>query len=42
MMLGISQLSHIVVALPLKILLFFAVDGWGLIAEKLLKTYSGG
>jgi len=42
MMLGISQLSHIVVALPLKILLCFAVDGWGLIAEKLLKTYSGG
>lgn len=42
MLLGISQLSHVVVALPLKILLFFAVDGWGLIAEKLLKTYSGG
>lgn len=42
MVLGISQLSHIVVALPLKILLFFAVDGWALIAEKLLKTYSGG
>jgi flagellar biosynthetic protein FliP len=42
MLLGISQLSHIVVALPLKILLFFAVDGWGLIAEKLLKTYAGG
>lgn len=42
MVLGISQLSHLVVALPLKILLFFAVDGWGLIAEKLVRTYTGG
>ena len=42
MLLGVTQLAHVVVALPLKILLFFAVDGWGLIAEKLLKTYTGG
>jgi len=42
MALGVSQLSHVVVALPLKILLFFALDGWGLIAAKILRGYAGG
>ena len=39
MSLGITQISQAVVALPLKILLFFAVDGWALITEKLIRTY---
>ena len=37
--LGVSQLSNNVVSLPIKILLFFAVDGWTLITEKLISTY---
>ena len=39
MSLGVSQMSYAVVSLPLKILVFFAVDGWTLIAEKLLGGY---
>ena len=39
MVLGVTQLSQAVVALPLKILLFFAVDGWALLSEKLLGGY---
>lgn len=39
MLLGVTQISSALVSLPLKILLFFAVDGWTLVAEKLLKTY---
>jgi flagellar biosynthesis protein FliP len=42
MALGVSQLAHVVVALPLKLLLFFALDGWGLIAAKVLRGYAGG
>jgi flagellar biosynthesis protein FliP len=33
---GISSLSAAVVSLPLKLLLFLAVDGWTLLAKKLL------
>lgn len=38
--LGVTQISQAVVSLPLKILLFFAIDGWTLLSEKLLNTYS--
>ena len=38
-LLGINQLRPDLVALPLKIILFFAIDGWTLLAEKLLRTY---
>ncbi len=37
--LGIANLSAAVVAFPLKLLLFFAVDGWSLVAEKLIGGY---
>ena len=37
--LGVVQISQAVVALPLKILLFFAVDGWALVSEKLVSGY---
>ena len=39
MALGVVQISAMSVALPLKILLFFAVDGWALVAEKLVGGY---
>jgi type III secretion protein R len=39
MALGIVQISAAAVALPLKLLLFFAVDGWSLVAEKLIGGY---
>jgi len=39
MSLGITQISQHVVSLPLKILLFFIVDGWLLITEKLVSGY---
>lgn len=38
-LLGANQLSPELIALPLKVILFFAVDGWTLLAEKLLRTY---
>ena len=38
-LLGIEQLSHFVVAVPLKLLLFVVVDGWALIAERLVASY---
>lgn len=41
MAVGITQISQAVVALPLKVLLFLAVDGWALITEKLVRTYIG-
>lgn len=41
MALGMMQLSAAVVALPLKLLLFVVVDGWSLVAEKLLAGYAG-
>jgi type III secretion protein R len=36
---GLSSLSPAQVALPLKLLLFLAVDGWGLIARSLILGY---
>ena len=38
-LLGVSNLSAEAVALPCKLLLFFAIDGWNLIAEKLINGY---
>ena len=40
MVLNINQLSTNVVSLPLKLLLFFAVDGWSLIVARLLGSYA--
>lgn len=42
MLLNVTQLAPHVVALPLKLLLFVAVDGWALFSEKLLSGYVGG
>lgn len=42
MTLGITQMPAAVVAFPFKLLLFFAVDGWTLISEKLIQGYIGG
>ena len=39
MLLSVTQMSVQTLSLPLKILLFVAVDGWGLVAEKLLAAY---
>jgi len=39
MVLNITQMSQAAVALPFKILLFFVVDGWSLISEKLISSY---
>jgi type III secretion protein R len=39
MALGVQQLPVTVIALPLKILLFFAIDGWTLLSEKLINGY---
>jgi len=39
MALGVTQISQAVVSLPLKILLFFALDGWVLVSEKLIGAY---
>ena len=41
MALGVTQLATAVVSMPLKLLLFFAIDGWTLLSEKLLTTYGG-
>lgn len=40
MLLGVTQISVALIALPLKLLLFIAVDGWLLISEKLLTGYN--
>ena len=39
LLLGATNIQHTVVALPLKILLFFTVDGWQLLSEKLISAY---
>jgi len=36
---GVSRLDPSIVALPLKLLLFVLVDGWGLIGRNLVETY---
>jgi type III secretory pathway component EscR/type III secretory pathway component EscS len=42
MALGMTQMSSSSLSLPLKLLLFFAVDGWTLVSDKLLGTYLWG
>ena len=37
--LGVSQISASIVSLPFKLLLFFIVDGWLLLTEKLIGIY---
>jgi flagellar biosynthesis protein FliP len=39
MLLGVTQVPVEAIALPLKILLFFSVNGWQLLAEKLVGGY---
>jgi flagellar biosynthesis protein FliP len=39
MVLGVRSLSTELVAVPLKVLLFFSVDGWTLLSEKLIKEF---
>lgn len=40
-LLGYAQLSPLTVSLPLKLLVFFAVDGWTLVTQRLLTSYGG-
>jgi type III secretion protein R len=40
--LGVSALSPAQIALPLKLLLFVSLDGWGLLAQSLIKSYAVG
>ncbi|MGI6524308.1 MAG: hypothetical protein ACOX2O_03305 [Bdellovibrionota bacterium] len=39
LLLGATNIQHNFVALPLKVLLFFAIDGWQLLSEKLISGY---
>ena len=39
MALGVTQISSSIISVPLKILLFVAVDGWALITERILSSY---
>ena len=36
---GMLQLPPVVISTPVKILLFVMVDGWNLLADKLLKSF---
>ncbi|MCO6431228.1 MAG: hypothetical protein J5J00_10235 [Deltaproteobacteria bacterium] len=38
-LLGVTSLSPEVISLPCKLLLFFAIDGWSMIAQKLINGY---
>jgi type III secretion protein R len=38
---GVTSLSPLIISLPLKLLLFYALDGWALIAEKLIRSFLG-
>lgn len=40
-LLGYAQLAPATVSIPLKLLLFFAVDGWTLVTQRLLMSYGG-
>jgi len=40
--LGMQMMSPTQVSLPFKLLLFVAIDGWGLLARSLLAGYGGG
>jgi flagellar biosynthesis protein FliP len=42
MLLGVSQLPVAMIALPLKLLIFILIDGWGLVSQRLLTTFVGG
>ena len=39
LLLGATNIKQHIVAVPIKILLFFAVDGWGLITGKIISDY---
>ena len=39
MLLGITQISHATISLPLKLLLFHGVNGWALLSEQLILEY---
>jgi type III secretion protein R len=39
LVLGAEQVSHAIVSVPLKIFLFFALDGWFLVSQRLIGTY---
>ena len=39
MALGVTQISSTIISVPLKILLFVAVDGWALLTERILSSY---
>ena len=41
MVLGITQIHQQVVSLPLKLILFISIDGWTLLADKIVNTYAG-
>lgn len=41
MVLSIKQIPYQVVSLPLKLLLFIAVDGWSLVTQQILSQYKG-
>lgn len=40
--LGMSMVSPVMIALPLKLLLFTAADGWMALSEALVQSYRGG
>lgn len=40
-LLGFSSLSPSTISLPLKLIIFFSVDGWTLITERLLMSFGG-
>ncbi len=40
--LGLTALSPQQISMPLKLLLFVALDGWGLLSESLVKSYAVG
>lgn len=42
MLLGITQMPVPLVALPLKLLIFVLIDGWGLVSQRVLSTFIGG
>lgn len=39
MLLGITQLSAVLVSLPIKLLLFVSIDGWMLVSQRLLGSF---
>ncbi len=42
MSVGMMMLPPVTVALPFKLIFFVLVDGWGLVAGSLVKSYGGG